>query len=34
MKVDLEISVTSNVAAASGCPKVVQWDCGIAYRMP
>lgn len=32
MKVELGISVASNVASASGCPQLIEMTCGIAYR--
>lgn len=33
MKVELGIKTVSYAAAASGCPQLSEFTCGIAYRM-
>lgn len=32
MKVELKVSIASNVATMSTCPKVFENQCGILYR--
>lgn len=32
MKVELGISMATNVAAASKCPEITEYRCGINYR--
>ena len=32
MKVDLNVSASSNVRTMSGCSKAWEHECGIAYR--
>ena len=32
MKVELGISMASNVITMSGCPSTQEWSCGIMYR--
>lgn len=32
MKVELGISLVSNVAEACKCPQTSEWNCGINYR--